>query len=160
MAANVMKRQQVLVCDDYSAYKTGFGNAITEIGCIAHALRKLYDLHEASQGTLAAQVLEYIAQLYMIERETKELPADKLYAIRYEKVWPIADALHQWMLIHRLKVPNGSGTARALDYSLKREIAPMRYLADGTVPTDNNWVENQTRPCALGHSNWLFASSL
>jgi len=25
---------------------------------------------------------------------------------------------------------------------------------------DNNWVENQIRPIALGRSNWLFAGSL
>lgn len=28
------------------------------------------------------------------------------------------------------------------------------------VSIDNNWVENQIRPCALGRSNWLFAGSL
>ena len=31
---------------------------------------------------------------------------------------------------------------------------------DGAVPIDNNWVENQIRPWALGRSNWLFAGSL
>lgn len=31
----------------------------------------------------------------------------------------------------------------------------MRYLEDGTVPIDNNQVENQIRPWALGLSNWL-----
>ena len=28
------------------------------------------------------------------------------------------------------------------------------------MPIDNNWVENQIRPWALGRSNWLFAGSL
>ena len=28
------------------------------------------------------------------------------------------------------------------------------------MPVDNNWVENQIRPWALGRSNWLFAGSL
>ncbi len=149
-----------LVCDDYSGYKAGFGNGITEIGCMAHARRKFYNLHEANQSALAAQALEYIGQLYMVERETKDLPPDKRHAIRHEKARPIADALHQWMLIHRQKVPDGSGTARALDYSLKRWTALTRYLDDGAVPIDNNWVENQIRPWALGRSNWLFAGSL
>ena len=152
--------QGKLVCDDYSGYKAGFGNGITEIGCMAHARRKFYDLHEANQSTLAAQALEYIGQLYRVERETKDLPPDKRHAIRYAKARPIADALHQWMLIHRQKVPDGSGTARALDYSLKRWTALTRYLDDGAVPIDNNWVENQVRPWALGRSNWLFAGSL
>ena len=113
---------------------------------MAHARRKFYDLHEANQSTLAAQALEYIGQLHMIEREIKDLPPDKRHAIRHEKARPIADALYQWMLIHRQKVPDGSGTARALDYSLKRWTALTRYLDDGMVPIDNNRVENQIRP--------------
>jgi hypothetical protein len=47
-----------------------------------------------------------------------------------------------------------------LDYSLKRWGALTRYLDDGSVPIDNNRVENQIRPWALGRSNWLFAGSL
>ncbi len=52
------------------------------------------------------------------------------------------------------------GIAKALDYSLKRWDALVRYLKDGAVPIDNNAVENQIRPWALGRSNWLFAGSL
>ena len=29
-----------------------------------------------------------------------------------------------------------------------------------TLPIDNNWVENQIRPIAIGRNNWLFAGSL
>jgi len=152
--------QGKLVCDDYSGYKAGFGNGITEIGCMAHARRNFYDLHKANKSELAAQALEYIGQLYQIERAVKDLPPDKRQAIRDEKARPIADTLHQWMLAHRQKVPDGSGTARALDYSLKRWKALTRYLDDGAVPIDNNRVENQIRPWALGRSNWLFAGSL
>lgn len=28
------------------------------------------------------------------------------------------------------------------------------------LPVDNNWIENQIRPIALGRANWLFAGSL
>ena len=45
-------------------------------------------------------------------------------------------------------------------YSLKRWEALTRYLDDGDAPIDNNWVENQIRPWAIGRSNWLFAGSL
>jgi len=57
-------------------------------------------------------------------------------------------------------VPEGSAIAKALDYSLKRWRALARYIEDGIVPIDNNPVENQIRPWALGRSNWLFAGSL
>jgi hypothetical protein len=64
------------------------------------------------------------------------------------------------MQAQRELVPEGSATAKALDYSLKRWVALTGYLEDGAVPIDNNQIENLIRPWALGRSNWLFAGSL
>jgi transposase len=64
------------------------------------------------------------------------------------------------MIVQRLKVPDGSATAKALNYSLKRWTALTHYIDDGSVPADNNWIENQIRPIAVGRGNWLFADSL
>ena len=44
------------------------------------------------------------------------------------------------------KIPNGSSSAKAIDYTLKRCGAPVHHLTDGNVPIDNNWIENQIRP--------------
>ena len=60
----------------------------------------------------------------------------------------------------RRRVPDGAAIARAIDFSRKRWPALVRYLDDPTVPIDNNHVERQIRPVALGRSNWLFAGSL
>jgi hypothetical protein len=90
----------------------------------------------------------------------KDLDADERHRIRQARGRPIAEALHAWMIAQRLKVPEGSGTAKALNYSLKRWAALTRYLDDGNLPADNNWVENQIRPIAVGRGNWLFAGSL
>ena len=57
-------------------------------------------------------------------------------------------------------MPDGCATARAIDYSLKRWQALTRYIDDGDLPIDNNWVENKIRPIAIGRNNWLFAGSL
>ena len=73
---------------------------------------------------------------------------------------PLSGALNQWLRQQRQRVPDGSATARAIDYSLKRWAALTRYLDDGDLPIDNNWVENRIRPIALGRQNWLFAGSL
>src|SRR5258707_15840052 len=43
---------------------------------------------------------------------------------------------------------------------MNRWKALMRYLDDGDLPIDNNWLENRIRPGTLGRSNWLFAGSL
>lgn len=80
--------------------------------------------------------------------------------MRQENAALIIATLHDWMLALSDLVPNGSATAKAVDYSLKCWVALTRYLDDGAVPTYNNPVENQIRPWALGRSYWSFAGSL
>jgi hypothetical protein len=57
--------------------------------------------------------------------------------------------LHAWLKAQRQRIPDGSATARAIDYSLGRWGPLTRYLDDGDLPIDNNRVENQIRPIAL-----------
>jgi transposase len=152
--------QGKLVCDDFGGYKAGFAQGITEIGCMAHARRKFFDLHAAGKSQLAQYALEQFGLLYEIERQIKTVDSEQRQHIRQTKARPLLDAFYQWLIAQRQKVPNGSATARAIDYSLKRWTALCRYCDDGAVPIDNNWVENQIRPWALGRSNWLFAGSL
>ena len=149
-----------LVCDDFAGYKAGFEQGITEIGCMAHARRKFFDLHAANKSQLAEQALHSIGGLYEVERQAKDMSNEDRWRLRQKVAVPIAGKLHEWMLAQRERVPEGSATAKALDYSLKRWVALTRYLDDGAVPIDNNAVENQIRPWALGKSNWLFAGSL
>ena len=59
------------------------------------------------------------------------------------------------MITQRLKVPDGSGAAKALDYGLKRWAALTCYLHDGAVLIGNNRVEHKILPWALGRKNWL-----
>ena len=152
--------QGSLVCDDYSGYKASFATGLTEIGCWAHARRKFHDLHVANQSQIAEQALTYIKQLYLVEREGVDLNSVDRKALRQQRAKPILDQLYHWLIGRRQQVPDGSATAKAIQYSLKRWEALTRYLGDGAVPIDNNWVENQIRPWALGRSNWLFAGSL
>lgn len=43
-------------------------------------------------------------------------------------------------------VAAGSGTAKGVDHALRRWPAPERYAGSGTLPIDNNSVENAIRP--------------
>jgi transposase len=149
-----------LVCDDYAGYKRLFGEHIAEAGCLAHARRKFFELWANHQSTLAEQALAFFGALYDVEREVQELGADDRRRIRQLKAQPVADDLQAWLLLQRQRVPDGSATARAIDYSLQRWAALTRYLGDGRLPADNNWIENRIRPIALGRNNWLFAGSL
>jgi len=149
-----------LVCDDFSGYKACFGLGVTEVGCLAHARRKFHELWANHGSQVGEQALKFFQALYDIEREVQDLPADERWRIRQEKSDRVAKALHQWLLQQRQLVPNGSATAKAIDYSLKRWDALTRFIDDGELPADNNRVENQIRPIAIGRSNWLFAGSL
>jgi transposase len=152
--------QGKLVCDDFSGYKASFAQGVTEVGCMAHARRKFYELHASNKSQIAEAALKHIGQLYDIEREIQDRPPDERAEQRQRCSRPIADALHTWMLLQRQQVSEGSAIAKALDYSLRRWEALTRFLDDSQLPIDNNWAENQIRPIALGRKNWLFAGSL
>ena len=149
-----------LVCDDFKGYKAMFALGVTEAGCLAHARRKFYELWINHKSQIAEDALKLFKQLYEVEREVRDLEPDERRRIRQLQAKPVADALHRWLLLQRQKVPDGTAIAKAIDYSLGRWVALTRYLDDGTLPADNNWVENQIRPIAIGRNNWLFAGSL
>ena len=121
---------------------------------------KFFDLHISNKSQIAHSALEQIGRIYDMELEVKELPPHQRQRIRQERSKPLLDALHQWMIVHRQKITDGSATAKALDYSLRRWGALTRFVDNGQLPIDNNPIENQIRPIAIGRNNWLFAGSL
>lgn len=42
-----------LVCDDFSGYKQLLTQGVTEVGCLAHARRKFFDLHASNKSQIA-----------------------------------------------------------------------------------------------------------
>ena len=149
-----------LICDDFSGYKASFNQGVTEVGCLAHARRKFFDLHAANKSQIAEHALTQFARVYEIEQQVKDVPTKQRLEVRQQRSRAIMDALHEWMLLQRQQVAGNSATAKALDYSLKRWSALTRFMDDGQLPVDNNWIENQIRPVAIGRNNWLFAGSL
>ena len=166
----LQKWQGKLVCDDYNGYKFLFHQGVTEIGCMAHARRKFYELQVTGQSLVSYEALELFQKLYVVEREIDErfeknqtlTPRDAsiVRQIRQAKAKPIADSLYRWLQEKRQLTSKNAGITKAIDYCLKRWMALSRYLDDGNLPIDNNWAENQMRPWALGRKNWLFAGSL
>lgn len=154
-----------LVVDDYGGYKALFSAArqeaspCIELGCWAHARRKFFDLHQANASPMALEALTRIGELYHIEQQGKELSIEARYKLRVEQSQPKLHALQQWLIQTRVKTADGGGSAKALDYTLKRWQSLIRYAETGHLPIDNNPVENVIRPIALGKKNWLFAGS-
>ena len=148
-----------LMVDDFSGYKVLFANGITELGCLAHARRKFFDLNSATANPIALEALNRIAALYVIESNARDLTIEARTQWRQEKSQPLLDSMHDWLRQTRIMVADGTGLAKAIDHSVKRWPALCRYATDGRLPIDNNPVENIIRPIAIGKKNWLFTGS-
>ncbi|MDH5508583.1 MAG: IS66 family transposase, partial [Anaerolineae bacterium] len=153
-----------LMVDDYGGYKALFSEKQTstpciELACWAHARRKFFDLHKANDSPMAFEALQRIGTLYAIEAEAKNLTIEIRQQLREEKSLAELEALHEWLVRTRAQTANGGGSAKALDYTLKRWASLVRYAQTGLLPIDNNPVENVIRPIAIGKKNWLFTGS-
>ena len=148
-----------LMVDDYSGYKSLFTQGVTELACLVHARRKFFDLNELQANPIAQEALNRIAALYVIEAQGQDMTVKERAVLRQEQAQPLLQSMHDWLLQTRVTVANGGGTAKAIDYSLRRWAALSRYATDGRLPIDNNAVENVIRPIALGRKNWLFTGS-
>jgi transposase len=148
-----------LLVDDFAGYKAAFGQGVTELGCLAHARRKYFDLNEAQANPIAQEALVRIAALYEIEARGRNMSIEERAGLRHRETKPMLMSMHDWLMTTRLTVANGGGTAKAIDYSLKRWPALTRYAESGTLPMDNNVIENAIRPICLGKKNWLFTGS-
>ncbi len=146
-----------LMVDDFGGYKVLFTEGVTELGCMAHARRKFFDLNAAQANPIAQEALKRIAALYALEDQGMDTDARTQW--RQAQAQPLLNSMYKWLLNTRSGVANGSGAARAMDYSLRRWDALSRYASDGRLPIDNNMVENVIRPIALGRKNWLFTGS-
>jgi len=153
-----------LMVDDYAGYKAlfvnnAFGESCIELACLAHVRRKFFDLHQANKSPMACEALQRIAMLYLIEDEGEKMSiADRKY-LREEKSLPHLQSFHVWLIQTRVSTADGSAAAKALNYTLKRWSALIRYAETGHLPIDNNLTENCIRPIAVGRRNWLFTGS-
>jgi hypothetical protein len=131
----------------------------TEVGCLAHARRRYYELLDSD--VRVAYPLKLIGQVYQVEDladRRKLTPEDRL-VMRKERSSPIMDRYHRWLLRMVSGEPPTSTLAKACAYSLNHWGALTRFLTDGNLPPDNNLCEQQIRSLALGRRNYLFAGS-
>jgi transposase len=153
-----------LMVDDYVGYKALFvdndlGESCIELACFAHVRRKFFDLHQANQSPMVWEALQRIALLYSIEAEGAKMSIAGRKQLRAERSLPQLKVFQPWLIQTRLSTADGSAAAKALDYTLKRWSALIRYAETGHLPIDNNSTENCIRPIAVGRRNWLFTGS-
>ena len=149
-----------LVCDDYKAYETVFklGQRV-EAGCVVHARRKFDELIKHGHSEVAEEAVRRLAWVFKVEEHARECSTQDRLELRRSLTQRHWDDLHAWLRRERQRVPDGSGIARAIDYSLNRWTALSRFLLDGEVSCHNNHLENLLRPWAMGRKAWLFVGS-
>jgi hypothetical protein len=124
---------------------------VLTVGYMAHARRKFHELWANHGSQVGEQALKFFGQLYEVERAAVNADSQARFEAR-RAARPLADALNQWLRQQRQRVPDGSATARAIDYSLKRWAALTRYLDDGDLPVDTAVFDKRFRyvPFAAG----------
>ncbi len=148
-----------LQTDGYGAYEQfTIRKEIEVLYCMAHA-RRYFSEAVDNDKVRSEYVLSQMQKLYEIEREIKELTLEEKYQFRKQQSVPILKALGVWMVEQYPQVTPKSAIGKALEYSMKRWEGLSRYTTDGKLMIDNNLIENNIRPIALGRKNYLFAGS-
>lgn len=136
------------------------GNDVPRLAfCWAHARRKFFDVHAATQSPIAAEALTRVAALYAIEDEVRGQTADERARVRQQRSRPLVEAMHAWLTEQLPRVSGRSTLAQAIRYTLNHWKGLVLFLEDGRLELDTNTVERAMRPVALGRKNALFAGA-
>jgi transposase len=149
----------ILQADGYAGYAGLYERGVTEAACWAHARRKFFDVHAATQSPLAYEALQRIAALYAIEATIRGHSPDVRLAARRARSAPLFTDLRAWLEKTQARISSKSDLAGAIRYALTRWTALTLVLRDGRACLDNNAAERAMRPMTLGRKNWLFAGS-
>jgi hypothetical protein len=76
--------------------------------------------------------------LFAIEREINGLTPQQRLAVRHECSRPLIVELEAWLREQRRELSSKSDTAKAINYSLQRWPALIRFLDDGRLCMSNN----------------------
>lgn len=151
----------ILQTDGYSGYnKVGDKEGVVHVGCWAHCRRKFIEVIKITNKTgTAHEIVGLIKKLYDIEDmgRTKGMLALERKELRKKEAKPILEKIHKCLT--KSNAPPQSGIGSAINYALNQWKYLERYIEHGEVEIDNNWIENQIRPFALGRKNWLFVGN-
>jgi transposase len=152
-----------LVCDQYAGYDRALDRRVypqrVAAGCVVHARRKFDELAKAGASEVAVEAIRRIAAIYHVEGQFDGMSVPQRLAARQQLTQPLWQELHVWLKLERGRVADGGATAGAIDYSLNNWPSLTRHLKDGAVPLDNNFLERQIKPWAMGRKAWLFCGS-
>lgn len=154
----------VLQADAYAGFNELYDpkrevGVIREAACMAHARRKIYDVHVRTPSDTTTEALQRIRDLYEIEAAIRGQSAQQRLAVRQKRSKPLMEKLEGWIREKLKTLSRHSETAKAFNYALNQWKALCCFLEDGWVELDNNLAENALRAVALGRKNYMFFGS-
>lgn len=153
----------VLQTDGHSSYTKALktlsaqGQKIRQVGCLAHIRR--YFFKALASNPEIKPVLKIIQQMYALEATWADLSPNDRLAERKVQLAPVFDKMTKWLNQWEHRSIPGTLTGKAIGYALKQWPSLEVVLEDGRIKLDNNGVENDVRPYALGRKNYLFAGN-
>ncbi len=127
----------VLQADAYGGYRALYESGrITEAACMAHARRKIHDVHARVPTDITTGALQRIGELYAIEAEVRGCTAEQRLAARKARAAPLMP-LNYWIQTQMKTLSRHSDTAKAFAYLLKQWDG-LNVISTGRVEIDNN----------------------
>jgi len=105
----------VLQADAFPGYDKIFADGLVrEAACMAHARRKVHDLHVKKATPTTTEALRRIGELYAIEAQIRGQPPDQRQRIRQAQSRPLLDSLEVWLRQRLLTLSTQSDTTKAI----------------------------------------------
>ncbi|KVK75747.1 IS66 family transposase [Burkholderia sp. MSMB1498] len=150
----------VLQADAFAGYAELYlDGRVQEAACMAHARRKIHDLHAVRPNAVTEEALRRIGALYKIEEQIRGKPPDERRSVRQAQAVPLLDDMKRWFEATLATLSAKSDTTKAIRYALNRWPALVYYCSDGCAEIDNLIAERALRGVALGRRNYMFVGA-
>ena len=105
--------------------------------------------------------MEQIGLIYRVEVMASEQQMDynQRAELRSRLAYPILCAFEKWIVSYFPKVLPKGRMYKALTYTYSLFQRLSRYHLDGRYQIDNNLIENDIRPLAIGRKGYLFCGN-
>lgn len=134
------------------------------VGCWAHARRGFTDalaiLPKGSSADVpAAEGLNYVNELFRLEREAQTLTPKERFDYRLEHSSKVLQAFSSWLSYHAPRALPKGPLGKAITYCRNQWEKLNAFLSDGRLELDNNRAERSIKPFVIGRKNWLFSNT-
>lgn len=151
-----------LQTDAYGAYtKYGRQPGVIHLLCLSHARRYFSESRSNDLKRSDYALANFFGPLYAIEAECRQagLSFDEIGEKRARESAVVLDSFYEWLQVELNKVIPNTPIYKAIAYTLRQFNELRVYITEGMLQIDNNYMERQIRPIAVGRRSYMFAGS-